>query len=260
MEVTKIFSVVGLIRADQPLITTRPFRSPHHTASGVSLIGGGSFPRPGEISLAHRGVLFLDELAEFPRAVLENLRQPLEDGIISVTRVAGTISYPAKFILVAAKNPCPCGFATDSERECTCTPTQIIKYQKKISGPLLDRIDLHVEVPRLNYEKITRSTVAENSRTIKRRIELARQKQEVRFQKEKIITNAEMDNRLIKRHCQLDPAGEELLKKAVNRFYLSVRSYMRVLKMSRTIADLEGCDRIRVNQVAEALQYRIKDY
>lgn len=260
LEVTKIFSVAGLIHSDQPLIKTRPFRSPHHTASGVSLIGGGSFPKPGEISLAHRGVLFLDELAEFPRQVLENLRQPLEDGIISVSRVAGTIIFPAKFILVAATNPCPCGYATDPEKECICTPSQIIKYQKKISGPLLDRIDLHVEVPRLSFEKITKGNQPEGSEQIRQRVEQVRKIQIERFSREKIITNSEMDNRLIKKYCQLDQDCLQLLKKAVNEFYLSVRSYMRILKMARTIADLNDSQIIQVNHVAEALQYRLKDH
>ncbi|MFH1597908.1 MAG: YifB family Mg chelatase-like AAA ATPase [Patescibacteria group bacterium] len=260
LQVTKIYSVSGLIRTDKPLISQRPFRSPHHTSSGVSLIGGGSFPKPGEISLAHRGVLFLDELSEFPRKVLENLRQPLEDGIITVARAAGTVTYPAEFILVAATNPCPCGFATDPEKECVCTPAQIIKYQKKISGPLLDRIDLHVEVPRLSFQKITRDKRTESSDTIRQRVEAARQIQKKRFADEKTISNAEMDNRLIEKFCDLDKQCTQLLKKAVNQFFLSVRSYMRILKMARTIADLENSNKISITHIAEALQYRLKDY
>ncbi|MBU1149263.1 YifB family Mg chelatase-like AAA ATPase, partial [Patescibacteria group bacterium] len=260
LEVTKIYSVVGSIKSDQPLITVRPFRAPHHTSSGVSLIGGGSFPHPGEISLSHRGVLFLDELAEFPRPVLENLRQPLEDGIITVARASGTITFPAEFILIAATNPCPCGFATDPEKECVCTPSQIIKYQKRISGPLLDRIDLHVEVPRLSFAKINDNTASENSSTIRQRVVKARWKQQQRFQNQPIYTNTEMNNQLIKKYCQLDKAGEQIMKKAVNQFCLSVRTYMRVLKIARTIADLESSQEIKPNYLAEALQYRIKDY
>lgn len=260
LEVSKIHSVAGLLDSRSPLIDTRPFRSPHHTSSGVSLIGGGSFPHPGEISLAHRGVIFLDELAEFPRSVLENLRQPLEDGIITVTRAAGTVTFPAKFILVAATNPCPCGFATDPQKECICTPAQIIKYQKKISGPLLDRIDLHVEVPRLPFAKIAQREKPPSSDSIRPRVQQARSIQLARFKDDQVITNSEMNNSLINKYCQLDNASQELLKKAVNQFFLSVRVYMRILKMARTIADLADSQKIKTEHLAEALQYRLKDY
>jgi len=181
LEVTKIYSVSGLLPYNQPLILNRPFRSPHHTASGVALVGGGRIPKPGEISLAHRGVLFLDEFPEFPRKVLENLRQPLEDGVVSISRASGTLNYPARFILVAAQNPCPCGFSSDPEKQCTCSPGQIIKYQQKVSGPIIDRIDLHIEVPRLSFEELTKEKVAESSTEIRKRVEKARQTQITRF-------------------------------------------------------------------------------
>ena len=256
LEVTKIYSVAGLLPLNYPLITQRPFRSPHHSASAISLIGGGRIPKPGEISLAHRGVLFLDEFTEFPRQVMENLRQPLEDGVINISRVMGTLAYPARFILVAAQNPCPCGFATDPERQCTCSPGQVIKYQQKISGPIIDRIDMQIEVPRLKYEQLTATKVAEGSDIIRQRVQLAREIQEQRFKDLPIIYNSEMRPQEIKGFCQIDSASAEILKAAVNQFHLSGRAYHRILKLGRTIADLEPSVNIKVSHLAEALQYR----
>jgi len=258
LELTKIYSVAGELMAGQSLITARPFRSPHHTASGVALVGGGTWPRPGEISLAHRGVLFLDEFAEFSRQTLENLRQPLEDGIIQVSRASGSLTFPAKFILVAAMNPCPCGYVSDPERTCLCSSGQIVGYKKKVSGPILDRIDLHIEVPRLKFEKLTASNDGETSAEIKKRIECSRKKQAARFKHDRILTNSEMSNALVKKHCQLDSESAGLLKHAVNQLLLSARSYFRVLRLARTIADLAESERIELKHLAEALQYRPK--
>ena len=268
LEVTRIYSVAGLLPTDRPLINRRPFRSPHHTASGVALVGGGAWPKPGEISLAHRGILFLDEFAEFPRMVLENLRQPLEDGMISVSRASGTLQFPAKFILVAAMNPCPCGYLNDPDRNCTCLPNQIINYQKKISGPLLDRIDLHVEVPKVKFDKLTSDQTGENSADIRKRVEQARIIQRERFSAKggsasggkglDIITNSEMSSRQTKDFCGVDDKTLELLRQAVNQLGLSARAYFRILKLARTIADLVGEEGIKLEHVAEALQYRPK--
>lgn len=261
LEVTKIYSVAGQLPAGEPLISRRPFRSPHHTASGVALVGGGAWPRPGEISLAHRGVLFMDEFPEFQRQVLENLRQPLEDGFITVSRAQGAVSFPAKFILIAAMNPCPCGYLGDPEKECKCAPSHIIKYRRKISGPLLDRIDLHIEVPRQNFEKlISENEPAENLTSVQARIESARQIQRQRFsgEKHRIFTNAEMNAAQIKKYCQIDPQGLNLLRTAVNQFQLSARSYHRLLKLARTIADLDQSPEIKTSHIGEAVQYRPK--
>jgi len=258
LEVTKIYSVAGILPKNQPLITERPFRSPHHTASGVSLVGGGAWPKPGEISLAHRGVLFLDEFSEFPRLVLENLRQPLEDGKIFVSRAAGTLKFPAKFILLASMNPCPCGFLTDLEKKCSCSAGQILRYQKKISGPLLDRIDLHIEVPRVKFEKLSDERHGEASKLIRQRVQQARNIQNFRFKKMDIVTNAEMTSQEVKHYCDITNEIQELLKNAVNTLHLSARAYFRILKIARTIADLENVTKISANHVAEALQYRPK--
>ncbi|MFH1890535.1 MAG: YifB family Mg chelatase-like AAA ATPase [Candidatus Kuenenbacteria bacterium] len=258
LEVTKIYSVAGKISKDKSLITNRPFRCPHHTASGVSLVGGGTFPRPGEISLAHRGILFLDEFSEFPRMVLENLRQPLEDGIITVSRAQGTVTFPARFTLIASQNPCPCGYYSDPDRNCTCNAGQIIKYQKKISGPLLDRIDLHIEVPRVKFDKLTSDELAEKSENIRQRVEKAREIQRSRFMNLNISTNAEMSNKEIKNFCLIDSQSQDLLKNAVQQLYLSARSYYRILKVARTIADLSEAKKIEPIHVAEALQYRAR--
>lgn len=258
LEVTKIFSISGKLPRDESLVTIRPFRSPHHSASAVSLIGGGTYPKPGEISLAHRGVLFLDEFAEFPRNVLENLRQPLEDGLVTVSRAKGSLEFPAQFILIAAMNPCLCGNATDPERACSCTPSQIIKYQRKISGPILDRIDLHVEVPRLKFEKLEEATGGEKSSAIRARVEAARQIQKERFQKLSIFTNSEMSSNQIKEFCALDEACIALLRTAVTSLKLSARAYYRIIKIARTIADLANSATINQQHLAEAIQYRFK--
>jgi len=256
MEVSKIYSVAGLLTNKEPLVLQRPFRCPHHTASAVALVGGGTFPHPGEISLAHRGVLFLDEFAEFPGQVLEVLRQPLEDGVITISRAQGSLSFPARFILVAAMNPCPCGFATDPKKECRCTPSEIARYQKKISGPLLDRIDLHVEVPRVEYDKLAQKSYGESSAQIRQRVETARSVQAQRFTGKKIQCNGEMSNKDVEKFCPVDEKTNELLRRAVTTLNLSARSYHRILKVSRTIADLDGCEQITSQIVAEALQYR----
>jgi len=258
LEITKIFSVSGKLPPKTPLITHRQFRSPHHSASAVSLVGGGAFPKPGEISLAHRGILFMDEFPEFSRSVLENLRQPLEDGVITVSRAQGTLEFPARFTLIAAMNPCPCGNATDPEKACSCSPASIIKYQRKISGPILDRIDLYIEVPRIKFEKFNEEKNYESSAAIRERVEKSRAIQKARFIGSKTIANSEMESLEIKKYCQLDSACQELMKNAVSRFYLSARAYYRIIKVGRTIADLEGSVNIGPNHIAEAIQYRFK--
>lgn len=259
LEVTRIYSVAGKLSPLKPLIQKRPFRSPHHSASCAALIGGGRTPRPGEISLAHRGVLFLDELPEFPRAVLESLRQPLEDGTVTVARVFGSLRFPAKFILITAANPCPCGFLSDPKQECRCTPSQVIRYQKRVSGPLLDRMDLQVEVPRLSFSELKQEPATlKDLEKIKERINLARQIQKERFAKKNILENSEMTNIDIKEYCQVDLKGETLLKQAVEQLSLSARAYFRVLKVARTIADLEQEEKIKTCHLAEAIQYRMK--
>ncbi|MFH1900464.1 MAG: YifB family Mg chelatase-like AAA ATPase [Patescibacteria group bacterium] len=257
LEVTKIYSVAGLL--ENGFIKLRPFRSPHHTASGVSLVGGGKYPRPGEISLAHRGVLFLDEFPEFPRTVLENLRQPLEDGTITISRAQGTLAFPARFILVASQNPCPCGFSSDPDKQCSCTQQQIMRYQKKVSGPLLDRIDLHIEVPRINFDKLSSTENGESSKSIRQRVEQARQIQTKRFTNSSIQTNSEMSNAELQKFCRLDESSLLLLKTAVTQMHLSARAYNRILKLARTISDLAGEENISQNHIAEALQFRQKE-
>lgn len=256
LEITKIYSVAGELPPQIALMTSRPFRSPHHTASGVALVGGGAWPRPGEISLAHRGVLFLDEFAEFTRQVLENLRQPLEDGVIHVSRAASNLSFPAKFVLIAATNPCPCGYYGDREKNCVCSSSQIINYKKKISGPILDRIDLHIEVPRLKFDKLALETSGESSAAIKTRVESARLKQTERFKNTNFITNSEMSSEAVKHFCQVDNTSTNLLHRAVDQMHLSARAYFRVLKLARTIADLADETKILTAHIAEALQYR----
>ena len=255
VEITKIYSVAGLLNNGK-LIKTRPFRSPHHTTSNIALIGGGQWPRPGEISLSHRGVLFLDEFPEFTRSVLEALRQPLEDGVVTISRAQGTLTFPAQFILIAAQNPCPCGYLTDPDHNCLCTPIQVMRYQKKISGPLLDRIDIHIEVPRLKYEKISETAVAESSSEVRKRVQAARAIQDKRFAKSKVKTNAEMGPKLIREHCELSEEAKELVKQSVNKFALSARSYHKIIKLARTIADLAGEEIIGKDHVLEALRYR----
>lgn len=256
LEITQIYSVSGLL--GKKLIQTQPFRSPHHTASGVSLIGGGGKIKPGEISLAHRGVLFLDELPEFNRPALEALRQPLEDGQVTIARASGTITFPARFILVASQNPCPCGFLSDPEQECSCTTNQILNYRRKISGPLLDRIDLNIEVPRINFEKFSAEETSESSADIRARVEQARQAQTDRLRPLGLKTNSEMGNQEIQKFCKLDTAGFELMRLAAKKNNISARGYSRILKLARTIADLEKSGNILSHHLAEALQYRFK--
>ena len=258
LEVTKIYSVAGKLPKDKPLILERPFRSPHHTSSGVALVGGGTFPKPGEISLGHKCILFLDEFPEFPRLVLENLRQPLEDGVVTVSRAQGTVTFPASFTLIASQNPCPCGYYSDPDREFICHPGQILKYQKKISGPLLDRIDLHIEVPRVKFEKLTSEISGESSAQVRDRVEKARAVQNNRFKNLKITTNSEMNAKDIREFCKINSQTQDLLKNAVQQLHLSARSYHRILKIARTIADLANDDHIKTPHVAEALQYRAK--
>ncbi|MCS7241768.1 YifB family Mg chelatase-like AAA ATPase [Candidatus Caldatribacterium sp.] len=259
IEVTKIHSVAGLLSEDQPLIFVPPFRAPHHTISDVALIGGGQWPKPGEISLAHHGVLFLDEVLEFRRNVLEALREPLETGKITVSRVNATITYPARFTLVLACNPCPCGYFGDPVRPCTCSPQQILKYRSKLSGPLLDRIDLQVEIPRLEVQEIFSEQLEESSEEVRKRIERARRIQQERFQHEGILVNGEMQTRHIKRFCVLTEEAQHFLKATLHKLSLSTRAYHRILKVARTIADLEGEERIGVRHLAEAIQYRFLD-
>lgn len=259
LEVTKIFSVVGLTSSSEAVIYRRPFRNPHHSASAASLVGGGSMPKPGEITLAHRGVLFLDEFAEFDRRVLESLRQPLEDNIVTVSRVQGTLTFPAKFMLIATMNPCPCGYLYDLKKQCICTPYQINKYKRKLSGPLLDRIDLHISVPRVKYEKISSEKVAESSALAASRVETARKIQAERFSGLGYTLNSEMKLKHIKEFCQLDEEGKALLKQAMERYGLSARAYHRVLKLSRSIADLAQSDPILPKHISEALQFRPRE-
>lgn len=259
IETTKVYSVCGLLSSATPMIKTRPFRSPHHTTSHIGLIGGGTHPKPGEISLAHRGVLFLDEIAEFPRQVLESLRQPLEDGYVTVSRAAGTSTFPAKFILIAASNPCPCGFFGDTKKKCICTANQIRGYSKRLSGPLLDRVDLHVFCATIPADKLTSFSPGESSKNIRGRVQKARDVQTKRYAGSKITNNAELTNRDIKKYCPIDQATTELLQRAVVTMNLSGRGYHRLLKVARTIADLTGSVNIRMEHVAEALQYRLRD-
>jgi magnesium chelatase family protein len=260
LETTKIHSVAGLLEPATPLLATRPFRSPHHTISDAGLIGGGSYPRPGEVSLSHHGVLFLDELPEFAKNVLENLRQPLEDGRVTISRAAMSLSYPARFMLAAALNPCPCGYFTDPRHECSCSPQQIQKYMSKISGPLLDRIDIHVEVPALSYDELSQKEAGEDSDTLRFRVVAARKQQTARFSKDnRIFCNAHMEARHLRRHCDLDKTSQDLLKTAIERLGLSARAYDRILKVARTIADLDIKDNIESTHIAEAIQYRSLD-
>ncbi len=259
IETTKIHSVSGIMREKSALIATRPFRSPHHTISDAGLIGGGAIPRPGEVSISHNGVLFLDELPEFNRNVLEVLRQPLEDGMVTISRAATSITYPARFMLLAAMNPCPCGYNTHPTKTCSCSIQQREKYISKISGPLLDRIDIHVEVPVVQYSELASQAEAETSEVIRGRVNKARKTQEKRFKGTKIYFNAHMGPKHIKKYCQLGDESQELLKNAIENLGLSARAYDRILKVSRTIADLEGSENIQTLHIAEAIQYRSLD-
>jgi magnesium chelatase family protein len=259
LETTKIHSVMGLIPADSSLIVTRPFRNPHHTISDAGLIGGGQIPKPGEVSLSHNGVLFLDELPEFKKNVLEVMRQPLEEEKVTISRAATSLTYPARFMLVAAMNPCPCGYYSDPNNECSCTAPQIQRYRSKISGPLMDRIDIHIEVPAVKYRDLASRELGEASREIKKRIDSARSIQLNRFKGLKIYCNAQMTNRHIKKFCQIDEASQNLLEMAIDKFGLSARAYTRILKVARTIADLEGQENILPAHLSEAIQYRSLD-
>ncbi|HEU5228728.1 MAG TPA: YifB family Mg chelatase-like AAA ATPase [Ktedonobacteraceae bacterium] len=256
LDVTKIYSVSGMLSSDVPLVRQRPFRAPHHTISHAGLVGGGRIPRPGEISLAHRGVLFLDELPEFGQNVIEVMRQPLEDKIVTISRAQGTITYPANFMLVAAMNPCPCGYYGDPVRECSCSATAIARYNKRISGPILDRIDIHVEVPRVDYEKLADKRNMETSAMIRERVQAARERQLQRFAGTKLTCNAEMGPSEVRDSCNVDASAEKLLKAAMQQMHLSARAFHRILKLARTIADLAESDIIAANHIAEAIQYR----
>lgn len=259
IEITKLYSISGLLDKES-LVIKRPFRSPHHTTSHIGLIGGSNIPKPGEISLAHRGVLFLDEFPEFPRHVLEAMRQPMEDGFVTISRASGRITFPAKFMLVAAQNPCPCGYLGDPLHECRDSTSEILRYQKKISGPMLDRIDIHLDVPAVKVDRLTNQDeqAGPSSTLIRKRVQNARDMQTKRFKKEKAISNSEMNAKLIKKYCELDKESLELLKMAVNKLNLSARSYNKILKVSRTIADLDSSLKIKSTHIAEALQYRPK--
>ena len=258
IESTKVHSVMGLLDG-RALIATRPFRAPHHTISDAGLIGGGPVPRPGEVSLAHHGVLFLDELPEFRKNVLEVLRQPLEDSKITISRVMGTLTFPASVMLIAAMNPCPCGFYSDPQHECTCSPLNIQRYRSRISGPLLDRIDIHIEVPAVKYKELTERAAGETSTAIRARVDEARRAQLERFRGSSYFCNAQMTARDLRAHCQVESAGERLLELAINRLGLSARAYTRILKVARTIADLDGASSIQAHHVSEAIQYRSLD-
>jgi len=256
IEVTKIYSVSGLLPSSSPLVRHRPFRSPHYTISNAGLVGGGHWPKPGEISLSHRGVLFLDELPEFGHAVLEVLRQPLEDKLITISRAQGSVTFPANFMLVGAMNPCPCGYYGDPFRQCTCSPSMVSRYQKRISGPFIDRVDIFVEVPHIDYEKLADDRLGEQSETVQARVEAARSVQRARFEGTRLACNAEMTPAEVREFCQVEESAQSLLKAAMKQLYLSARAFHRILKLARTIADLEKADIIKAHHLAEAIQYR----
>ncbi len=259
LEVTKIYSVAGLLESGKALVVSRPFRSPHHTISDAGLVGGGAYPRPGEVSLAHRGVLFLDELPEFKKQVLEVLRQPLEDGRVTISRAALSLTYPADLMLVAAMNPCPCGYLGHGKHPCVCSPTQTQRYRSRLSGPLLDRIDLHVEAPAVDYDDLRPGGVGADSGSMRLRIEAARARQAERYAGSPARTNADLGGRLLEQHCRLGDAEQTFLGEAVRRLGLSARAYTRVLRIARSIADLEGEDAITTGRLAEAINYRSLD-
>ncbi|MFH1651771.1 MAG: YifB family Mg chelatase-like AAA ATPase [Chloroflexota bacterium] len=256
LEVTKIYSVGGLLPPETPLVRQRPFRAPHYTISDVGLVGGGRVPHPGEISLSHRGVLFLDELPEFGHSLLEVLRQPLEDGVVTISRAQGTFTFPAHFMLVGAMNPCPCGYYGDAFRPCTCSPGMVSRYQHRISGPFLDRVDIFAEVPRIDYEKLADDRLGEPSKAVRARVQAAREVQLRRFAGSRLTCNAEMRPGEIREFCRVEDAAQGLLKTAMKQLYLSARAFHRVLKLALTIADLEGAEVIKAHHVAEAIQYR----
>jgi magnesium chelatase family protein len=259
LETTRIHSVTGLLPHGCGLITERPFRHPHHTISDAGLVGGGSVPRPGEVSMAHNGVLFLDELPEFPRNVLEVMRQPLEERRVTIARAQMTLTFPASFVLVAASNPCPCGFAQDFRRECFCTPPQIQRYMGKISGPLMDRIDIQIDVPAVPYKELANTRAAESSETIRMRVVAARNLQQRRFFDERIYTNAQMGPRQLRKYCVLTPECEKIMENAVTKLGFSARGYDRILKVARTVADLTGEENLSPKHLSEAVQYRTLD-
>jgi magnesium chelatase family protein len=260
LEVTKIYSVVGLLPKSQALITERPFRPIHHTASAISIVGGGNIPGPGEITLAHRGVLFMDEIAEFPNAVLEVLRQPMEDRFITISRAKGSITYPAQFILIAAMNPCPCGYLNceNTNKICTCPRWKIERYKKKLSGPLLDRFDIQLNIQPVPHNKLIQQGNGEASKQIQKRIEKAVSVQQKRFKKTSIQNNSEMDNKILQKLCPLNEKSQNLMEQAISQFDFSARAYFRIIKLARTIADLEQSKDIKQCHISEALQYRIK--
>jgi len=259
IQTTKIHSVAGVLEAGVGLVGTRPYRSPHHTISDAGLIGGGAIPRPGEVSLAHNGLLFLDELPEFARNVLEVLRQPIEDGTVCIARAAMSLTFPARFMLAAAMNPCPCGFYNDPSRECTCTPPMIQRYVSKISGPLLDRIDIHIDMPAVKYRELREDAGGESSEQIRERVVRARDRQLSRYQGEKIYCNAQLSPRQIRKYCGIAPDSERLLESAMTRLGLSARAHDRILKVARTIADLDSAESISTTHISEAIQYRSLD-
>ena len=257
LELTKIYSICGLLPKDEPLMTKRPYRPVHHTASSIGIIGGGSNPKPGEITLAHRGVLFLDEMVEFPRVVLETLRQPLEDGYVVISRAKSSITYPSKFMLIGAMNPCPCGFYGDVEKQCTCTDVQIQRYKARLSGPLLDRIDMIIDVPRLTADELLNiNEKSETSAQIRERVIKARKIQVERYKNDGIFTNSELNSKLTEKYCALDEQAQAVMKAAAVKYQLSGRKYTRVLKLARTVADLQGAENITVSHISQALQYR----
>ncbi|MHC4132426.1 MAG: YifB family Mg chelatase-like AAA ATPase [Planctomycetota bacterium] len=259
LQTTCIYSSIGLLSKKTALIATRPVRMPHHTATGPALVGGGTTPRPGELSLAHYGLLFLDEFAEFPRHVLEMIRQPLEDGFVIVSRAKGTIKFPSQFMLVAAMNPCPCGYFGSDNRRCKCTPRQIERYLSKISGPLVDRIDIHIDVPSITFRKLRSKSQRPDSAMVRNEVITARQVQTKRFGDGKIMTNARMTHKNVEKYCILDESSEMILKQAMNEFGLSARAHDKICKIARTIADLEGCENIKTEHIAEAISYRKLD-
>ena len=259
LEITKIHSIAGVLSNENPLITTRPFRAPHHTASGIALTGGGRIPKPGEMSLSHYGVLFLDELPEFNRNTLEVMRGPLEDRNITVSRASCTLTYPCNFMFIASMNPCPCGYANSAEKKCTCTPFQISKYMSKVSGPLLDRIDIHIEVSGVKYDKLNANEIVESSKEIKKRVDEARKKQRERYKEYGIFSNSELTPNMIDIFCKLDSTSKEIMEKAFEKLGFSARAYGRILKVARTIADLENSENIEAEHITEAIQYRTLD-